>query len=480
MIFNILLFIFLFCIVHSGLKKYKKIHDKELKGPFPIPILGNLHQLGKAPHHTLTDMHKLYGDIFRVHFGDVYTVVVSDPNLIREMFIDNHETFMYRPLLPTFKFGSGGYHGLSLSNERWERTRELVQNAMKRASIKKIYNILDDQVYELIKSMKVYQKSCEPFEIHLFAQRFTLSIMFKYIFDEDVSYDEDITKGKISGLVQPMEDIFKSLGSGKLGDFITVAQPFYYQWLKLTDKPFSTVNKFIHKRYLEHLKTIDNNNPRDLMDILINEFSNDKDLIPTILQTCLDMFLAGNDTTAASIIWFTLRMQEHPEIQMKAYNEIKEAVGNRDRVLLSDRPKTPYLNAIIKEGLRLNPVGPFGLPHRSSNDIIIGGGHYFIPKDSQILINYRGLGFNEKYFENPSQYDPSRFLNKNNIDPYMPFGVGPRSCIGQSLAADEQYLAFSNILLNFNLKNIGKPVSDHEEFGLTLKPNKFKVLLESR
>ncbi|KAM9980168.1 hypothetical protein ACTFIZ_006426 [Dictyostelium cf. discoideum] len=483
MLFSIFLFIFILCIVSSGIKKYKKIHKNELSGPFPIPLLGNLHQLGKEAHYTLTKMHNVYGEIFRLHFGDVYTVVVSDPILIREMFVDNHENFKYRPLLPTFKFGAGGDHGLSLSNEGWERTRELVQNAMKRTSIKKIYDMLDSQVYELIKSMKQYQITGEPFEIHLYAQRFTLSIMFKYIFNEDVSYDEDITKGKITELAQPIDQIFKSLGSGKLGDFISIIQPIYYQWLKFSDKqfngPFSTVKKFIYKRYLEHLNTIDHNNPRDLMDLLINEFSNDTNLIPTILQTSLDMFLAGNDTTAASIIWFVLRMQEHPEIQLKAYNEIKEAVGDRDRVLLSDRPKTPYLNAIIKEILRLNPVGPFGLPHRSLNDIVLGNGKYFIPKDSQILVNYRGLGFNEKYFENPSQFDPSRFLNKN-IDAYMPFGVGDRKCVGLQLAGDEQYLSFSNILLNFNLKNIGTPVSDHEEFGLTLKPNKFKVFLESR
>ncbi|KAN0031288.1 hypothetical protein ACTA71_010377 [Dictyostelium dimigraforme] len=483
MIINILLFLFLFVVVHSGLKKYIKINKNELIGPFPIPILGNLHQLGNAPHHTLTKMHRIYGDIFRLHFGDVYTVVVSDPILIREMFIDNHENFKYRPLLPTFKFGAGGDHGISLSNENWERTRELVQNAMKRTSIKKIYDMLDNQVYELIKSMKVYQKSNEPFEIHLYAQRFTLSIMFKYIFNEDITYDEDITKGKIAEIVKPSDEIFKSLGCGKLGDFISIAQPFYYQYLKFSDHyfngPFSTVKKFIYQRYLEHLQTIDYNNPRDLMDLLIIEFSNDKHLIPTILQTSLDMFLAGNDTTATSIVYFVLRMQENPDIQLKAYNEIKEVVGNRDRVLLSDRPKTPYLNAIIKELLRLNPVGPFGIPHRSLNDIVIGNGRYFIPKGSQILVNYRGLGFNEKYYENPSQFDPSRFLNKTN-DAYMPFGVGDRKCVGLQLASDEQYLSFSNILLNFNLKNIGIPVKDNEQFGLTLKPNKFYVLLETR
>ncbi|KAN0031289.1 hypothetical protein ACTA71_010378 [Dictyostelium dimigraforme] len=487
MILNVIFYLFLFYIILSGLKKYKRIHRNQLSGPFPIPILGNLHQLGNEPHITLSKMHKVYGDIFRLHFGDVYTVIVSDTKLIKEMYIDNHENFKYRPILPSTKLYTGGDNGLSFSNYRWDRSRELVQNDLK-LSIKKMHEFLDIQVSQLIKSMKVYQENGEPFEIHLYAQRFSISIMFKYLFNEDIPYDhgDESAKGKVQELVQYMNHILEVLGSGKLGDFVSITQPIYHQWLKFSDQyfngPLSTVKKLIHKRYLEHLETIDYNNPRDLMDSLIIEFSNEKDLIPTILQATIDMFLAGNDTTATQIIHFVLRMQEYPDIQLRAYNEIKEVVGNRDRVLLSDRPKTPFLNAIIKEILRLYPVGPFGIPHRSLNDIVIGNGRYFIPKGSQILVNYKGIALNENYFENPSQFDPSRFLNKTNKsnEGYVPFGVGNRKCVGLQLAGDELYLSFANILLNFNLKNIGTPVDENEEYGLTFKPNKFNIILESR
>ncbi|KAN0031287.1 hypothetical protein ACTA71_010376 [Dictyostelium dimigraforme] len=479
MIFNILLFLFLFYIFYSGFKKYRKIHKNELLGPFPIPILGNLHQLGKEPHNTLTDMHRVYGDIFRLHFGDVYTVVVSDPILIREMYSENHENFKNRVPLPSVRYSSSEI-GIVFTSKNWTKVRGTLQNAMKRTSIKKIYQMYDNSIFNLIKSIQTFHgnSSGEPIDIQSYSQRFSISIIFKYIFDEDISYDEDITGGEIARLYEPMDEIIKLLGYGCLGDYISILQPFYYQWLKLTDGSISTIKKQVSKRYLKHLETIDYNNPRDLMDTLIMEFPNDKDLI---IQLCLEFILAGTETTASSINWFVLRMQEYPDIQLKAYNEIKEVVGNRDRVLLSDRPKTPYLNAIIKELLRLNPVGPFGIPHCAINDIVIGNGRYFIPKGSQILPNLKAVGLNENYFENPSKFNPNRFLNNNKSnDAYIPFGVGKRNCIGLSLASDEQYLSFSNLLLNFNFKNIGTPIDDSEENGLTFKPKPFKVLLEPR
>ncbi|EGC40218.1 hypothetical protein DICPUDRAFT_146927 [Dictyostelium purpureum] len=461
--------------------KIKKIHTKELKGPFAIPILGNLHQLGKygLPHHTLTEFHKKYGPIYRVFFGDVYTVVINDPKIIREICMDHHETIgRNRPVTPSFRYAQNG-NGISTSNEQWQRNREIVQNALKRgASTKKIYEMLDGQVSELIKSMKKFEESGEPFEIHLYAHRYTLATMFKYIFNEDVDYNQDINQSKIAELNGPLAEIFKDLSSGKLGDFIYILAPIYYLYLCFTEKNVKNLKNYMKEKYNQHLSTYQQDDPRDLLDILIKEYGSEKNQIDAIIGVIFDLFLAGSDTAAASIEWFTLRMCNNLDIQDKVYNEIKSVVGDRGFVKLTDRPSTPFLNAVIKESLRYSPVGPFGLPKYCVTDVMVGG--HFIPKNSQILFNYRGLGFNEEYFENPHQFDPLRFLNQNN-DAYIPFGLGDRNCVGQDLASSELYLAFANIVLNFNLTSLdGKPIDDTENFGLTLKPNKFKINLKSR
>ncbi|EGC28763.1 hypothetical protein DICPUDRAFT_159750 [Dictyostelium purpureum] len=355
-IFNILFTLFLIYFIYSCYQKIKKIHPKQLSGPFALPILGNLHQLGKLPHHILTDFHKVYGPIYRLFFGDIYTVVVSDPSLIKQICIDNADLIgNNRPVTPIFKHVQGG-RGLSTSNfEQWHKNRNILNNAMKRSSTKKIYDLLGHQANELVKSMKKFSTSGEPFEIHLYAHRYSLATMFKYLFDENIDYNEDISKSKVAEFNTLFVNIIKDLSTGNLGDFINILSPFYYWYLSLTEKNVNLIKDFLRTKYDNHLSTIDFENPRDFLDILIKEYGTKKDTKESIVSVCFDLFLAGSDTVAITMEWFTLRMCNNKDIQEKAYNELKNVAGDRNYLKLSDRASTPFFNAVIKETLRSSP-----------------------------------------------------------------------------------------------------------------------------
>jgi cytochrome P450 len=82
---------------------------------------------------------------------------------------------------------------------------------------------------------------------------------------------------------------------------------------------------------------------------------------------------------------FFLAMTLHPEVQRKAQDEIHQVLGPCELLTVADRPRLPYINAVVKEVLRWHPVGPMGIPHASSEDDMWGP--YFIPKGSVILPN---------------------------------------------------------------------------------------------
>ncbi|KAN0047741.1 hypothetical protein ACTA71_002126 [Dictyostelium dimigraforme] len=492
---KVFVLLLVFYILQNGYKKYRKLDKNELKGPTPIPILGNLHQLSPLPHRDLFKMRKEFGDIFRIWFADLYTVVISDPVLIRKMYVENHESFRDRPRIPSMKYGTYFHGTVASMGDDWHHNRGVVSAAMRKSNIKHIYELISDQVDVLISTMKKYEKRSEPFEPRYYMTKFTMSAMFKYIFNEDISEDEDINNGEIQKLMGPMHKVMDDFGTGSLFDVLEIAQPFYLKWLELTEKNYSLLLKFFNVRYQQHLETFKPESPRDLLDILINEYgTKTHDDYLNIASSVLDFFFAGTDTSSTTLEYLFLLMANYPEIQEKVYQEIKSFLKqtgqkNRDKVELNDRQSLPYVTAVIKETLRFKPVTPFGIPRSCVNEITIGD-KYFIPKGAQVIINFPAILNNENYFKNPNEFDPSRFLQQptneessfNSNLAFIPFSIGPRNCVGMQFAQDELFLGFANVILNFSIKSVdGKRIDETESYGVTLKPkNRFKVLLEKR
>ncbi|KAM9971862.1 hypothetical protein ACTFIW_011845 [Dictyostelium discoideum] len=476
-VLKLILFLIIFYIIHNTFIKFKKINKNELKGPIPIPILGNLYQLTSGlPHRDLTKISDKYGGIYRFWFADLYTVVLSDPIFIREMFVNHGDYFLDRPNIPSMRHATH-YHGIATSSgQYWLKIREIISRAMRKTNLKLIYDSLDQQVDNLIESMNKIESDGQVFEPRIYFKKYTMAAMYKFIFNEELNFNNEISE-----LIGPIEQVFKDLGSGSLFDVLSISRPLYYQWIEHTDKNYPKILNFLKKKYHQHLKTYNPEIQRDLLDLLIKEYdSGSDDDILTIIATINDLFLAGTDTSSASLEYMVMMLVNYPEIQEKVYNEIKLTVNGRKKVLLSDRQLTPFTVSFIKETLRYKPPSAIGVPRTASQDIIIGD--KFIPKDAQIFVNYYGLSRNQDYFENPEQFEPSRFMNPDTNIAFLPFSIGTRNCVGQNFALDEMFVAFSNIILNFKFSSTdGKQIDETEMYGVTLRcKNKFNVSIKKR
>ncbi|XP_060206643.1 cytochrome P450 76A2-like [Lycium barbarum] len=140
----------------------------------------------------------------------------------------------------------------------------------------------------------------------------------------------------------------------------------------------------------------------------------------------LDMFLVGSETTSSSEEWTLTELLCHPEIMSRVKAEIFQIVGQNKKLEESDIDNVPYMQAVVKEALRLHPPLPFLVPRRAMHDIKFMG--YDIPEDTQVLVNVWAIGRDPEYWDDPLDFKPERFLNsktdfKGQCFEFLPFGA---------------------------------------------------------
>ncbi|EIW58876.1 CyP450 monooxygenase [Trametes versicolor FP-101664 SS1] len=202
-------------------------------------------------------------------------------------------------------------------------------------------------------------------------------------------------------------------------------------------------------------------------------------------------YMAGSDTTMASLRAFFLAMTMYPDVQKKAQVELDRVIGHTRLPDFEDRGSLPYLNAIVKELTRWHVVAPIGLPHAALEDDEYNG--LFIPRGAMIISNFWSYSRDPDVYPDPETFDPERFLQDGKLnsgarDPYAYiFGLGRRVCPGRHLADASLFLACASILHAFNitppLDENGHPVKLEAKVttGLVIShPEEFECIVESR
>uniref|UniRef100_A0A7N2MI74 Cytochrome P450 n=1 Tax=Quercus lobata TaxID=97700 RepID=A0A7N2MI74_QUELO len=210
---------------------------------------------------------------------------------------------------------------------------------------------------------------------------------------------------------------------------------------------------------------------RDFLDALIKEgFTNDQ-----ISQLILDLLLAGTDSSSMVTEWAMAELMRNQDVLHKLRDELKREIGT-EMVKESHLAHLPYLEACVKETLRLYPPGPLLIPHRALQTCQVMG--YTIPKDSKILVNMWAIGRDPSIFNDSLRFNPERFLDssldfKGTNFAYTPFGAGRRVCPGQPLATKQVPLILASLVHSFDwflpgsIKSTELDMNDH--FAITLK-----------
>lgn len=193
-----------------------------------------------------------------------------------------------------------------------------------------------------------------------------------------------------------------------------------------------------------------------------------------------ELFLAGTDTSTITTEWALAELISHPHMMLKLRDEISETVRRNGTIEETEILRLPYLQAVVKETMRLHLAVPFLVPHKTEKDVKIN--NYIIPKNTQVLVNAWAIARDSSTWDKPTSFMPERFL-KNEIDfkgqhfSFLPFGSGRRMCPGMPLAHRVVSLMISSLVYYFEWKLVDESTEPedldmNETLSLTLQKAK--------
>ncbi|CAF3607839.1 unnamed protein product [Rotaria socialis] len=444
-----------------------------IPGPVRIPFFGELFNVIRKGYKTNdSDLVQKYGNVIGIYEGTTPLILLSDLDLLRNVLIRDSHVFINRRVIENI---SGPLeHGLTvLKDEQWKNARSIVSPTFSTAKLKAMYSLMNEVSDIYNKRLLEYADKQEIFNINILNGQYTLDNIASCLFGIDTNslQNENVT------LIKHLRKFFE-IDLTNIYIYITIILPPLASYLG--KKGYSLlprdamnyisnlVNQIVNRRR-QHLER-----RNDFIQIMVDheqEVTADQKLMEakenadetesqqqqweTLKKTLTDkeiigqaliFMIAGYETTSVLMSFFFYIMATEPTIQEKVYEEIRQELGD-DEITYEKVSQLRYLDMVINETLRMYP--PFIRFERvASNDYELG--NYHIPKGSIISVPVYPIHHNPDFWTDPEKFIPERFLPaekaKRHPMSFLPFGDGPRNCIGMRFALLEAKLAIVKAL----------------------------------
>ncbi|UMM31615.1 hypothetical protein L5515_005740 [Caenorhabditis briggsae] len=423
-------------------------------GPFSLPILGNIPMIfyyawragGVVPMMSM--MKRKYGNVFTIWIGTIPHVSVTDFETCHEVFAKSGNRFSDKAFSPIFNEARNGFGMIAINGSIWQE--------MRRFSLQTFRNMGIGKDLMELRIMSELDLRCR-----------------------------DIDEESIDGVTEVNATEFFDLIAGSIINTLLIGIRFekgnshHFLRLKMlieeSTKVLSPIDVmlpiwflkiFLKRRYCKKTPT----------KMLSGQSAIPKSIL-SLKSVLTDLWIAGQETTATTLVSGFCQLLNHPNVMEKIRDELLHVVGSRP-LTLKDKSETPYLNAVIAEIQRHASILNINF-FKINHEVTEIGGH---PVDAGALVTAQlsSLHSDETTYSNPNVFDPEKFVNDKNLSQKLiPFGIGKRACTGEALARAELYLIIGNLLLRYKFKSSGPLVSniDDAPYSFAKKPRGYKMQL---
>ncbi|KAM0812515.1 putative Cytochrome P450 [Seiridium cardinale] len=433
-------------------------------GPRGLPLIGNLLDLAESDEvqHKVRKWHQQFGDIFYTKIGGSDYVWLSSPAIVRDLMDKKSNIYSSRPPLPLAQdVASAGRRQLFMAyGPQWRQLRKHGHALLNTNAAIKYQPIQDFESKQVLRDLLD-----RPDKFYNINRRYSASVIMLVAYGYRIpTFDDPLIKkiytvlDNLTAMTAPgahAVDSFPSLAA--LPEFLLG------NWYTHAKKIFEHDSKIYMELWNRLKKEVDSGSARDSFckDFYLNDPA--KNGIDDLLAayTCGGLVEAGSETTATTLNNWILAMTLFPESAKIAQEEVDRVIGSDRLPTWEDEKQLPYVRAMIKEVLRWRPVNKFGMFHATSEEDWYDG--YFIPKGTIVVLNWWAIHRDPKLFENPDNFDPTRYLNKPNpaadyiniANPYerdhFTYGAGRRVCPGVHVAERSLFINIVRVLWGFNI-----------------------------
>ncbi|KAB5581420.1 hypothetical protein PHYPO_G00175480 [Pangasianodon hypophthalmus] len=515
--FTLFIIIVFYLLRHYRLRKHLFVNIPP--GPKPLPVVGNFGSLfvppfilklfarkaeeyeekrasPLSPQVGLMELSKVYGNMYSLFVGSQLVVVLNGYEVIRDALSNHAEVFSDRPDIPLITILTKR-KGIVFApyGPIWRKQRKFCHMTLRNFGLGKLS--LEPCIHEGFAVVKAellkrnQEAGGQGVDLMPLISSAVSNVISSISLGQRFHHQDEEFRTQLNLMAHGLE-----ISMNSAAVLINIFPWLYYVpcgVFKQLRRVERDITAFLKKIIARHRATLDPENPRDFIDMYLVEmltqqkpggseedgFSEDY-----LFYIIGDLFIAGTDTTTNSILWMVLYMCLHPDVQENVQREIDAVVGRGRLPSLTDKGTLPYTEATIMEVQRMAVVVPLAIPHMASKTTEFRG--YTIPKGTVILPNLWSVHRDPTVWENPDDFNPSRFLDEQGQllrkEYFIPFGIGRRVCMGEQLAKMELFLMFTSLMqaFTFRLPEGHQPLSMHGRFGLTLAPCRFSVCVTPR
>ena len=423
------------------------------------PLLGLMREFRQDRIGLYRRVAQAYGDVLRMRFLWVNTYTISHPDYMRQVLVENNHNYVRNPFVnDVFKLFLGD--GLfTMDGESWLSRRRLMQPAFHRQRLAGLGTLITDAAEAMLVDWSQWQEG------------------------QEITIDEEMMKVTLRVVGQALFSVDLLGAASALGDAFTSVSEFVNYRMNTPFPPplwlptprnrqfkaaLATLDSTVHSIIEERKKTSEEKG--DLLDMLMAARDADTGAGMTdeeLRNEVALLIFAGHETTATTLTWTFYLLSQHPEVENKLHAELATVLGGRTPTL-ADLPNLPYNRMVIEETMRLYPQA-WGVSRKSVAADEVGG--YQIPAGASLTLPIMTLHYDPRWWEQPDQFDPERFTPERSANrhkfAYLPFGAGPRQCIGNNFALMEAQLVLATVAQRYQLRlRPGHPVQPDPVFVL--------------